>query len=254
MRLLSLPRLGWPVPKKEGSQEVDEVTKLFYICSVFNWFHSAGRKIGIFPTLPFNAGVLLWLGNPSGEELELVFVWSVFLPASCKPGQHQPCSHQWVPCEPPALHTGLERGGALPLPWAPKGPNSFPLSVASLSAGVSQTLISRYHRLCGSPSPPGIFMDSWWDAGVTNFLQLSLASQIFCTLWQESCPPSSTPENGVWCVLCQDLMVVRSGHIMSNREISEHMYVSDFHSYKAVQPSSHSCGRMGVHLHLLTIF
>lgn len=36
MRLLSLLRLGWPVPKKEGSQEVEEVIKPFYIRPVFN--------------------------------------------------------------------------------------------------------------------------------------------------------------------------------------------------------------------------
>ena len=36
MRFLPLPRLGWPIPKKEGSQEVEEVTKSVCIHPVFN--------------------------------------------------------------------------------------------------------------------------------------------------------------------------------------------------------------------------
>lgn len=44
MRLLSLSSLGWPSPKREGSQEVEEVIKPFYIHAVFNCFHSRGRK------------------------------------------------------------------------------------------------------------------------------------------------------------------------------------------------------------------
>lgn len=44
-----LSTLGWPSPKKKASQEVEEVIKPFCIHPVFNWFHSRGRKIWIFP-------------------------------------------------------------------------------------------------------------------------------------------------------------------------------------------------------------
>lgn len=86
MRLLSLSSLGWPIPKREGSQEVEEVIKPFYIHPVFNCFHSRGRKKNQNPSyITFQCGSPPLVRNPTWTELQWGCTFC-FLTQSLSPG------------------------------------------------------------------------------------------------------------------------------------------------------------------------
>lgn len=89
MRLLSLSSLGWPIPKREGSQEVEEVIKPFYIHPVFNCFHSRGRKNQNPSYITFQCSHTALVRNPRWTELQWGCM-SCFLPQSLSPSSACP--------------------------------------------------------------------------------------------------------------------------------------------------------------------
>lgn len=154
MRLLSLPSLGWPIPKKKGSQGAGGGYKAILCPSCFKLISQQGKKRQNPSYITFQYRSSPLVRKPIWEELESICgsqlpshsQWALSVLALLPSVPAHWGLLVWVPCVPP-LYTGLERGSSasvLGCPGLQMVPTLSHLGGVHVSARASQSLRSRY--------------------------------------------------------------------------------------------------------------